>query len=188
VIVEFEEGDPDRPLITGRVYNADQMPPYELPANATQSGIKSRSSKGGSPANFNEIRFEDKKGSELFYVHAEKDREKMVENDERSEIGHDRSRLVKNDETVQVDHDRSVKVKSNHVEDIGVNQSIKVGGSRKVEVTGNIDETSKANITVEAGGVLKLTAGGSTIKISAMGIDIQTPAIVKVNGALIKLN
>src|SRR6185503_10241003 len=61
VIVEFLEGDPDRPIITGRVYNADQVPPYALPANKTQSGHKSRSSKGGSTANFNEIRFEDKK-------------------------------------------------------------------------------------------------------------------------------
>ena len=59
VIVEFLEGDPDQPIITGRVYNAEQMPPYELPTNQTQSGIKTRSSKGGSPDNFNEIRFED---------------------------------------------------------------------------------------------------------------------------------
>ncbi len=64
VIVSFLEGDPDRPIITGRVYNAEQTVPYELPANATQSGMKSRSSKGGTPANFNEIRMEDKKGAE----------------------------------------------------------------------------------------------------------------------------
>ena len=76
VIVAFEEGDPDRPIIVGSVYNAEQMPPYDLPANMTQSGIKSRSSKGGSPANFNEIRFEDKKGSELIFVHAEKDQDR----------------------------------------------------------------------------------------------------------------
>src|SRR4029078_5761904 len=64
VIVDFLEGDPDQPIITGRIYNAEQMPPYELPANKTQSGIKTRSSTGGSPDNFNEIRFEDKKGEE----------------------------------------------------------------------------------------------------------------------------
>jgi type VI secretion system secreted protein VgrG len=74
VIVEFLEGDPDRPIITGRVYNNDQKPPYDLPANKTQSGFKSRSSKGGGAANFNEIRFEDKKGSEELYIHAEKDK------------------------------------------------------------------------------------------------------------------
>ncbi len=67
VIVSFLEGDPDRPIITGRVYNAEQTVPYELPANATQSGTKSRSSKGGTPANFNEIRMEDKKGAEQLY-------------------------------------------------------------------------------------------------------------------------
>src|SRR5437667_9212192 len=72
VIVEFLEGDPDEPIITGRVYNADQTPPYGLPANKTQSGLKSRSSKGGAGANFNEIRMEDKKGDEQLYIHAEK--------------------------------------------------------------------------------------------------------------------
>ena len=60
MIVDFREGDPDRPIITGRVYNADQMPPYKLPNNQTQSGIKTRSSKTGSDQNLNELRFEDK--------------------------------------------------------------------------------------------------------------------------------
>ena len=87
VIVDFLEGDPDQPIITGRVYNAEQMPPYELPANQTQSGIKSRSSKGGDTENFNEIRFEDKKGSEEVYIHAEKDQNIVVENDQTIAVG-----------------------------------------------------------------------------------------------------
>ena len=69
-------------MITGRVYNQDNMPPYELPANKTQSGIKTRSSLSGSPDNFNEIRFEDKKGSEQLFIHAEKNQDIEVENDE----------------------------------------------------------------------------------------------------------
>ena len=73
VIVEFLEGDPDRPIITGRVYNNDNMPPYDLPSQKTQSGLKSRSSMDGNPGNFNEIRFEDLKGSEELSIHAEKD-------------------------------------------------------------------------------------------------------------------
>ena len=73
MIVDFLEGDPDRPIITGRVYNADQTVPYALPGNQTQSGIKSRSSKGGGADNFNEIRFEDLKDSEMIFIHAEKD-------------------------------------------------------------------------------------------------------------------
>lgn len=94
VIVDFLEGDPDRPIITGRVYNAEQMPPYELPGNRTQSGIKSRSSKGGGAANFNEIRFEDKKGQEELYVHAERDLTVMVERDETKTVQHDQKLTV----------------------------------------------------------------------------------------------
>ncbi len=83
VLVSFLEGDPDQPLITGRVYNADHMPPYDLPANKTQSGIKSRSTKGGRPKDFNEFRFEDKKDKEQIYLHAEKDLTTVVENHEK---------------------------------------------------------------------------------------------------------
>ena len=68
VIIDFLDGDPDRPVMTGMVYNKENMPPYSLPDNMTQSGIKTRSSKGGSGDNFNEIRFEDKKGSEEIYI------------------------------------------------------------------------------------------------------------------------
>jgi len=97
VIVDFLEGDPDRPIITGRVYNAEQMPPYTLPDNQTQSGIKSRSSKTGAAENFNEIRFEDLKGSEMVTVHAEKDMETTVENDDTQKV--QRNRLINVDGT-----------------------------------------------------------------------------------------
>ena len=94
VVVSFLEGNPDRPLITGSVYNALQMPPYALPANQTQSGLKSRSSKEGNADNFNEFRFEDKKGSEQVYLHAEKNQDIEVEHDETHWVGHDRSKTV----------------------------------------------------------------------------------------------
>ncbi|HUI61212.1 MAG TPA: type VI secretion system Vgr family protein, partial [Steroidobacteraceae bacterium] len=110
VIVSFLEGDPDQPIITGRVYNGDSMPPYGLPANATQSGIKSRSSKGGSEADFNEFRFEDKKGSEQVYLHAQKNQDIVVENDETQSIGHDRTEKVGHDETITIGNNRTEKV------------------------------------------------------------------------------
>ena len=97
VVVDFLEGDPDQPLITGRVYNAEQMPPWELPANATQSGILTRSSKGGSVANANSLRFEDKKGSEQVWLHAEKNQDIEVENDEKHWVGHDRTKTIDHD-------------------------------------------------------------------------------------------
>ena len=87
VIVDFLEGDPDRPLVTGRVYNDGQMPPYALPDNQTQSGVMSRSTKNGAPENFNELRFEDKAGEEQIYFHAEKDFERIVENDDMLKVG-----------------------------------------------------------------------------------------------------
>src|SRR5438874_4691503 len=102
VIVDFLEGDPDEPIITGCVYNAEEMPPYALPANMTQTGLKSRSSKGGSPANFNEIRLEDKKGSEQLYIHAEKNEDIVVEHDKTENVGHD--------ETISIGHDRTETV------------------------------------------------------------------------------
>ena len=107
VIVEFLEGDPDQPIITGRVYNADQMPPYELPANKTQTGVKTRSSTGGGVGNFNELRFEDKKGSEQLFIHAEKNQDIEVENDETHWVGHDRKKTVDNDETVHIKKSRT---------------------------------------------------------------------------------
>src|SRR5262249_23092857 len=99
VIVDSLEGDPDRPIITGRVYNAQQMPPYPLPANQTQSGLKTRSSKGGGADDFNELRFEDAKDKEDIYFHAQKDFHRVVEHDDDLKVGHDQTLEIKNNRT-----------------------------------------------------------------------------------------
>ena len=91
VIVAFQEGDPDQPIIVGSVYNADMMPPYKLPDNKTQSGIKTRSTLKGTTDNFNELRFEDKKGSEDIYFHAEKDFHRVVENNDDLKVGNNQT-------------------------------------------------------------------------------------------------
>src|SRR5690606_9180444 len=127
VIVSFLEGDPDRPIITGRVYNAEQTVPYDLPANATQSGIKSRSSKGGSPANFNEIRMEDKKGAEQLYIHAERNQDIVVENDESHFVGHNRNKTIGNDEIARIVQDRLRAVKRN--------DTLVVGGAKSDSIS-----------------------------------------------------
>ncbi len=152
VIVEFLEGDPDRPIITGRVYNGDNMHPYALPDNQTQSGFKSRSSKDGTGDNFNEIRFEDKKGEEQVYIHAEKNEDIVVENDKTEDVGHDetitigndRTETVGNDETMTVEHDRTRTVNNNETitvamlrtHTVGINEAITVGAAQEITVGG----------------------------------------------------
>ncbi|MET0065429.1 MAG: type VI secretion system tip protein TssI/VgrG [Candidatus Thiodiazotropha sp.] len=145
VIVEFLDGDPDRPIITGRVYNAEQMPPWGLPANQTQSGILSRSSKGGSGANANALRFEDKKGAEEVWLHAEKDQRIEVENDESHWVGHDRTKTIDHDETSHikhdrtetVDHDETITVHNNRTERVDHNETISIGDNRSEDVGKN---------------------------------------------------
>jgi len=143
VIVDFLDGDPDEPIITGRVYNAEQMPPYDLPGNKTQTGIKSRSSLKGTGANFNEFRFEDKKGSELVTLHAEKDQSISVENDESVSIGHDR--------TETVGHDESITIGNNRTEKVGVNETISIGSNRKEDVGANETISIGSNRTITVG-------------------------------------
>jgi type VI secretion system secreted protein VgrG len=160
VVVDFLEGDPDQPIITGRVYNAEQMPPYALPANKTQTGIKSRSSLSGTPDNFNEIRFEDKKGSEQLFIHAEKNQDIEVENDETHWVGHDRTKTIDNDEITYVKHDRTETVDNNESitihgqrqERVDKDEGIGIGGDRKESVGGNEGITISGNRSESVGG------------------------------------
>ncbi len=127
VIVEFLEGDPDRPIITGRVYNGASKPPYALPGEKTKSTIKSNSSKGGE--GFNEIRFEDKKDSEQILVHAQKDADIRVKNDAKEWIGNDRHMLVIRHQVEQVVGSRHEVVDTNHHEKIVGARHLKIEGS-----------------------------------------------------------
>jgi len=151
VIVSFLEGDPDQPIITGCVYNADNMPPYKLPANKTQSGWKTRSSTGGGSANYNEIRFEDKMGSESITIHAEKDQGNTVENDETTSVGNDRTETVGNNETITIGTDRKENVGSNEDITIGSNRTEAVGANEKITIGSNRTESVGSNETITIG-------------------------------------
>ncbi|ANC00695.1 MULTISPECIES: type VI secretion system Vgr family protein [Pseudomonas] len=153
VIVSFLEGDPDRPIITGRVYNAEQAVPYDLPGNATQSGMKSRSSKGGSPANFNEIRMEDKRGQEQLYVHAERNMDTVVEQNETLSVGASRVQTVGMLETITIGQDRIRAVRRDDMLMVGASKTDSVSTSYLIEVGEN----------------LRLVCGKSVIELNASG-------------------
>ncbi|HNE01602.1 MAG TPA: type VI secretion system tip protein TssI/VgrG [Plasticicumulans sp.] len=169
VVVDFLEGDPDRPLITGRVYNGEQPVPFALPANATQSGWRSRSSKGGSTANCNEIRMEDLKGSEELFIHAEKDELHEVENDQTLSVGHDRSETTGRDRTLVVGRDKSetvdrhktVHIVGNHVERIDMNMEVSVASNLTETVGINYSETVGAAMELTVGGLLNIAVGAA---------------------------
>ena len=150
VIVSFLDGDPDRPIVTGTVYNGANKPVY---SSKTQSGIKTRSTKGGSPANYNELRFEDLKGSEQIYIHAEKNMDTMVENDESLSIDHDRTKNIKHDENSTIGNDRNKKVQNNQSESIGKNKTIDVGEDH--------NESVHKNMTIRVDKDLMESVGGS---------------------------
>jgi len=155
VIIEFLEGDPDRPIATGCVYNDENMPPYDVPANQTQSGFKTRSSKGGGPSNFNEVRFEDKKGQEQLYIHAEKNLDKIVEANETADIGANRTHAVHANDKLDVDADRTVHVKGAFTETID-------GGETRTVTSGVTETISGGETRTVTSGVTETITGGET--------------------------
>ncbi len=159
VIVSFLEGNPDQPMVTGSVYNAENMPPYELPANKTQSGWKTRSTKEASTSNYNELRFEDKKGSEEIYVHAEKDQNNVVENDETTTISNNRSESVGNDETITITANRTESVGKNETISIGQSRSENVGKNEDINIGDNRNETVGKDESINIGANQTISIG-----------------------------
>lgn len=195
VIVEFMEGDPDRPIVTGRVYNGDTTPPYELPKHATMSTFKTNSSKGGE--GFNEIRMEDKKDSEQLFIHAQRDMDIRVRNDRREIVENNRHLIVKTDKHEHVEHNRNEEVDADHMEKIGKDRHLSVEGKEAVQITGsksltvkgNVIEVFKAdhseqvtgdyyvkgtNLVIEGSSNVTIKVGQSYIAIEAGGIKLGT--------------
>ncbi len=185
VIVDFLNGDPDAPIVTGCVYNKLNMPPYALPTKPTQSGIKSRSTPEGSPNNFNEIRFEDKKGSEELYVQAEKNQTSLVKNDQSLSVGANRSVSVGANQTTSVSGTRTTSVTKKDTQTFSDEQAITVtlaqtgtyNQGRTTSVNAKDDKltVSGANKTTTVHGKYEITAdtlfqvteGGDTFLMKA---------------------
>ena len=171
VVVSYLDGDPDRPLITGTVYNADMMPPYALPDEKTKSTVKTHSSKEGNDSNYNEIRFEDKKGKEQLFIHAEKNQDIEVENDETHWVGNDRKKTIDRDETTEV--------KRNRTESVGGKERISIAKSRTETVGDDESVSISKNRTHSVDKEERLTVGESRTtdvgknEVVAVGQDRQ---------------
>jgi type VI secretion system secreted protein VgrG len=187
VIVDFLEGDPDQPIITGRVYNADNMPPCTLPEHKTRSGVISRSTPKGSSSTFNSIIFEDKKGSELLRIHAERSKTESVEADSREYVGNDRLTNIGNDRKTRI-------TKNDHLHVLGASLGL-IEGSKSTHIQGNLVVKTDASYSLDVGtGIavhtnqisinvdqeISINGPGGFIKIDASGVTIM--------GTLVKIN
>lgn len=187
VVVSFLEGDPDQPIITGCVYNGVNKPPYALPAEATKSTIKTLSSKGG--GGFNELRFEDKKGSEEIFLHAEKDLQHRVKEKSTSFVGKDMHALVNEnryEKTVRDDHltvdgsrlayvkrDDNLKVDGGVMLESGSSMNLSAGQDLLGAGAGNVHLKGGVNVVLEAGVSISLKAGGSFITVGPAGVSVS---------------
>jgi type VI secretion system secreted protein VgrG len=173
VIVDFLEGDPDQPIITGRVYNAECMPPYGLPAGGVVSGIKSNTHKG---AGYNEMSMDDTAGKEKITIHAQYDMNTTVENNQTTTVHNNRtdtidvddSETVGNNQTCSVGVDQTITVGSNQSVSVGANQTVAVGANQDITVGASRSVTVGANETVVIGASQAVTVGaGQTIGVGA---------------------
>ncbi|HEX2658888.1 MAG TPA: type VI secretion system tip protein TssI/VgrG [Polyangia bacterium] len=207
VMVEFLEGDPDRPIVTGRVYNNDNKPPYLDEGKITQSGVRTHSTPGGGPKNYNEIRFEDKKGSEELYVQAEKNHTVHVKADRSVSVGGNETTTVQGTRTTTVTKHDTVTLKDKHdltVTDLvtetfnkghklfvyAADQSIEIGENKTEKVAKTYDLTTTLKYSLTQGGT-NLTCEGNNVHLKAGGtilLEAPTSITLQVGGNSITLS
>jgi len=183
VIVDFLEGDPDRPIITGRVYHGENAPPYYPPQNKTKSTIKSNSSPGG--GGFNELRFEDLKGQEEVYFQAEKDWNLLTKNDKNQTVGHNETLAVGNNRDKQVGVNQSETIGANKTIQVGANHSEQIGGNMTLMVGQNKAETV-AIASAETVGAMKALTVGAAYQVS-VGAAMNTTVALSQSGQVGKV-
>lgn len=192
VLVDFIDGDPDRPILVGRVYHGTNVPPYALPAEKTKSTIKSNSSPGG--GGFNELRFEDKAGSEEIFLHGQKDWTIQILNDKNQSVGHDETRQVGNDRTVEVGndqaetigHDETFAVKNDRTKSVGRDEAETIGRDRTIEVGRDHTESIGQNLTLSVAKVRSEDIGEDSSETTgkSKSLTVGTDYTVEVSGGM----
>jgi type VI secretion system secreted protein VgrG len=185
VLVTFLEGDPDQPLISGCLYHAEHVPPYELPANKTRSVFKSLSTPNG--GGYNELRIEDRAGQEQIFINAQRDWDENIEHDQKIRVGNERHDRVeansysefKAEEHRVIHADRLSEVRASDHLTVGQSVHTQVGASYLLRA-GEQVHLQGSDIVIDGGMEITLTAGGSFIKIDPSGVTLC--------GAQIKLN
>ncbi len=186
VVVSFVDGDPDRPLCVGCVYDGAHDPPWELPAERTKSGIKTQSSPGGGGAN--ELRFEDAKGSEQVYLHAQRNLDEVVRAAHSTSVGASQTLSVGSTQSIKVGDSRDIVV--------GGNQTIRVEGQpkqpgdlvgHKLEVQGNIETSASLTYTLDAKVGINLICGSTKIVMDPSGIWLTAgqQAMIKLDASVL---
>jgi type VI secretion system secreted protein VgrG len=202
VVVDFIEGDPDRPIVTGSVYNADNMPPYPLPAGKNKAAWKTNSTKGG--GGFNEIRIDDTKGTEQIFINAQYDMDVNILHDLRTSVGQHSDLTVAQNYTESIGANKALTIAANHTESIGANADLSIGGDCSESVTGghslaigkeahwaiatNLHIDAGADIYLKAGAKIVLEAGaGITLKVGGNYVTVF-PGGVAINGTMVLIN
>ena len=181
VAVGFVDGDPDRPMVLGGLYNAIAAPIYAK-SDKTKLGFRTRSTLSGGTSNFSEFTIDDKKGSELVYFHAEKDYTTEVEHDQTLKVVNCRIVTVKVDETVEIQRDQYIKIKQNHEFTItDGNRTVNIQkGNDEYDVFGDLKETihqGNHTVTIKAGNrTTKISQGNEALDVSAGNISIKAGA------------
>jgi type VI secretion system secreted protein VgrG len=186
VLVTVLEGDPDQPLITGCLYHAEHVVPYDLPANKTRSVFKTLSSPGG--GGYNEFRIEDRKGAEQIYIHAQRDWDENIENNQKIRVGNERHDTVEANSYTELqaeehrttDLDRKVEVRANDHLTVAVTQHNKIGTGLFIEAGNEIHYNAGSKVVIDAGMELTAAGGGSFLKLDPSGVTLS--------GATIKMN
>ncbi len=164
VLVSFLEGDPDRPIITGCVFNAEKTVPYELPTHQTRSTFQSRSTTGGGADNYNELRFEDKSGKEQIFIRGEKDYDRRIKNDSREWIGANDSLIVAGNQAEKIGGSQDIQIGGARNEMVGGDETIQIGGKRIEKVSGDENIQISGTQNEKIGGDLNVAVGGNHLE------------------------